>query len=125
MRVKTKILSGGMSLCLTLMAQAASATERMRYLYSAEETISAPYACEVTTHPYLADGRPVTSAAAGESFGPLEAGSYLIRETVAPGKVRTRYLAVAKPGWTVVQLTCGSTGDRLDSVVHARRIPMN
>ena len=125
MMVKTKILSVGMILCLTLMALAASATERMRYLYSAEETISSPYACEVTTHPYLSDGRLVTSAAAGESFGPLEAGSYLIREMVAPGKVRTRYLAVAKPGWTVVQLTCGSTGDRLDSVVHARRIPMN
>ena len=42
MRVKTKILSGGMSLCLTLMAQADSATERMRYLYAAEEAISAP-----------------------------------------------------------------------------------
>lgn len=102
-----------------------SAAERMRYLYSAEEAIVSPHGCEVTTHPYLSDGRLVATAKAGESFGPLEAGSYLIRETIAPGKVRTRYLAVAKPGWTVVQLTCGTTGDKLDSVVHARRIPMN
>lgn len=112
-------------LCLAGLCLSASATERMRYLYSNKETIVSPYPCEVTTHPYLSDGRDVAAAKAGESFGPLEAGSYLIRETVAPGKVRTRYLAVAKPGWTVVQLTCGTTGDKLDSVVHARRIPMN
>ena len=102
-----------------------SEAKGMRYLYSEGETITSPHPCEVTAHPYLADGRPVATAKAGEPFGPLAAGSYLIRETLAPGKVRTRYLAVAKPGWTVVQLTCGTTGDKLDSVVHARRIPMN
>ena len=107
------------------LAAHAAAQSRHGYLYSAEEKVVSPHPCEVITHPYLSDGRLVASAEAGEAFGPLAPGSYLIRETVAPGQVRTRYLGVAAPGWTVVQLTCGTTGDRLDSVVHARRVPMN
>ena len=97
----------------------------MRYLYSTSERIVSGHPCEVVRHPYISDGARVASAPAGEAFGPLPPGSYLIRETLAPGRVRTRYMAVAAPGWTVAQLTCGSTGDRLDSVVHSRRVPMN
>ena len=110
---------------LTAAAAFSGESGKMRYLYADGEKIVAPYPCEVVAHPYLSDGRPVARAQAGEPFGPLAPGSYLIRETVAPDRVRTRYLAVAAPGWTVVQLTCGTTGDKLDSVVHARRIPMN
>ena len=120
MKMQTYALVG----LLTVAASVASAAS-MRYLYSADERIVSPYPCEVTAHPYLSDGRRVASARAGEPFGPLAPGSYLIHETLAPGRVRTRYLAVAAPGWTVVQLTSGTTGDRLDAVVHARRIPMN
>ena len=97
----------------------------MKYLYSDRERIVPVHPCTVERHPYISDGKIVVRAAAGEAFGPLEPGSYLIRETVAPDRVRTRYLAVAAPGWTVAQLTCGTTGDKLDSVVHARRVPMN
>ena len=61
-------------LCLTGMMLSASAAERMRYLYSDKETVVSAHPCEVTTHPYLSDGRPVAAAKAGESFGPLEAG---------------------------------------------------
>lgn len=97
----------------------------MRYLYSDKEQIISPYPCEVIRHPYISDGKKVLEAKAGEAFGPLEPGSYLIKETVAPDRIRTRYLAVAAPGWTVIQCTCGTTGDKLDSVFHARRVPMN
>lgn len=103
----------------------AGANDGMKYLYSAEEKIASPHPFEISAHPYLSDGRRIVAAGAGETVGPLAPGSYLIRETLAPGKVRTRYLGVAAPGWTVLQLTSGSTGDRLDAVVHARRVPMN
>ena len=118
-------LGGFLLVCIAAATLTASASERMRYLYSAEERIVSPHPCEVVAHPYISDGSRVIAAKAGEEFGPLQPGSYLIRETLAPGKVRTRYLAVAAPGWTVAQLTCGTTGDKLDSVVHARRVPMN
>ena len=106
------------------------------YLYSDKETITMPYACEVVKHPYFNGERGardcapyqeevIAKVAAGEAFGPLEPGSYLVHETVAPGRVRTRYLGVAAPGWTVLQLTVGSTGDILDSVFHSRRVPVN
>ena len=97
----------------------------MRYLYRDNEQISSPCPCEVLRHPWLSDGRTVAKAGAGEPFGPLPPGSYLVRCTVAPGEVRTRYLAVAAPGWTVVQMTSGLTGDRMDDIVHPRRVPMN
>ena len=113
-------------LLICTFAYSAPETRQMRYLYRADEKIASDYPCEVVTHPYISGGeRVVARAGAGEAFGPLASGSYLIRETLAPGEVRTRYLGVADEGWTVVQMTCGTTGDKLDSVVHARRVPMN
>lgn len=106
-------------------AAAGAAARRPVYLYSDKEKITFPTDCEVVRHPYFSDGAVVAKAKAGEAFGPLAPGSYLVRESVAPGRARTRYLGVAAPGWTVLQLTIGSTGDRLDSVFHARRVPVN
>ena len=121
--MKTKIRAGVLLSALALAGAALAG--RPTYLYSDKETITMPYACEVVRHPYLSDGATVARAKAGEAFGPLAPGSYLVREAVAPGRTRTRYLGVAAPGWTVLQLTVGSTGDLLDSVFHSRRVPVN
>ena len=132
--MKRSTLAVSIFLLICTFAYSAPEARQMRYLYRADEKIASDYPCEVVTHPYISGngergtgngGRVVARAGAGEAFGPLASGSYLIRETLAPGEVRTRYLGVADEGWTVVQMTCGTTGDKLDSVVHARRVPMN
>ena len=124
--MKRSTLAVSIFLLICTFAYSAPETRQMRYLYRADEKIASDYPCEVVTHPYISGGkRVVARAGAGEAFGPLASGSYLIHEMLAPGEVRTRYLGVADEGWTVVQMTCGTTGDKLDSVVHARRVPMN
>ena len=98
----------------------------MRHLLREGETVVARHDFEVVRHPYLSDGRPVARGKAGEAVGPLAPGSYLVTETLAPGRHRTRYLGVAGGGWTVLQFTVGTfTADALDSVFHACRVPAN
>jgi len=105
--------------------QAVEDTE-MRHLFKEGETITSRYDFEIVRHPYLSDGATVAKGKAGETVGPLAPGNYLVTETLAPGRHRTRYLGVAGGGWTVLQFTVGTfTADAFDSVFHACRIPVN
>ena len=98
----------------------------MRYLYDQTESIQLELDSVICRHPELSDGVKIARGAAGETIAPLAPGHYLITESTAPSETRTRYLGVAGKGFTILQLTVGTfTSDNFDSVVHAKRVPVN
>ncbi len=96
----------------------------MRYLYKASESFFVTHPSVIESHPHLSSIAFRQSYKAGEAVVDLAPGSYLIREQMAPGVVRERYLGIVGDYYTVLQLTIGSfTSDLFDHPLHSARVP--